>query len=111
MPLVAYQIRNEISGTAFDLVNRTVHTCFTGKSLTHLCCVSLVVFLIKIRSVWIGFIVVPYFIETPFLNANSVDPDRSVTAICGAYLGLNGLQMSLIGDARNKHVKTPKFCT
>ena len=47
------------------------------------------------------FLLLPCFIEIPVLNANSVDPDRTLR--CAASdLGPLCLPMSLLWDARHK---------
>ena len=50
------------------------------------------------------FLLLPYFIEIPVLNANSVDPDQMPRSLV-SDLGLNCLLMSLLWDARHKWVK------
>ena len=53
-------------------------------------------------GVWLDLLL-PYFIEIPVFNANSVDPDQM---LCSAMsdLGLHCLPMSLVWDARLKWV-------
>ena len=50
------------------------------------------------------FLLVPWFTETPVLNANSVDPGQTPRSVA-SDLGLLCLPMSLKWDARLKWVK------
>ena len=47
-----------------------------------------------------------FFIETPELNANSVDPDQMLQSVA-SDLGLHCLPISLLLDARHRWVNRP----
>ena len=51
------------------------------------------------------FIFLPYFIDIPVLNANSVNPDQT-PRIAASDLGLHGLPVPPLWDARHKWVYT-----
>ena len=56
-----------------------------------------------------GYIsLIPSFVESPFFNANSVDPDQKPRS-AASDLGLYCLPLSLLWDAKLKWVKLSKF--
>ena len=73
---------------------------FVPSGLFYLHCVARSIF--NIRGFWL-FLLLPCFIEMFVFNANSVDPDQTPS-----YLGLHGLSLSFLWDARLKWVKTDR---
>ena len=63
-------------------------------------------FSIEWKYGWISLL--PCFIEFPFFNANSVDPDQTPHSVA-FELGLHCLLMFLLWDARHKLAKCMDF--
>ena len=56
------------------------------------------------------FLVLPFIIEIPVFNANTVDPDQMPHSVA-SDLGLHSLPVSFLWDARHKWVNEPKIST
>ena len=78
-------------------------------NLTHLCRVdssSLCLWIgpFAIADCVVSFLLLPYYIEIPVFNANSVDPDQTPRS-AASDLGLHCLPMSLLWDTNHIWVK------
>ena len=85
-------------------------TCVhVSHSLTHLCRVdaptlTFLIGLFPVEGISGYFLLLPYLMEIPVSNANSIDPDQTPPSVA-SNLGLHCLPMSLLWGARFKWAK------